>query len=197
LEAIKPKFGTLPDFRYKRGLAFYGLYRYPDALGEFEALVKERPRADLVWFFLGNTWLATGKLENAETAYRQAISLNQHNASYYAALGQLLRQSEGNRLPEAIEMLRRALVLDPSDYQSEKELALCYERSGNINGAQGLLEQVTREHSHFSEAHVALARVYYKLHKKAQGDQEKEVVAQLEAEERARQAAIRTASPPK
>jgi cytochrome c-type biogenesis protein CcmH/NrfG len=197
LEAVRPKFGTLPDFRYKRGLAFYGLYRYPEALVEFEALVKERPRADLVWFFLGNTWLATGKLENAETSYRQAIALNQHNASYYAALGLLLRQSEENRLPEAIETLRRALTLDPSDYQSQKELALCYERSGNMNGAETLLEQVAREHPHFSEAHVALARVYYKLHKKPEGEREKEVVAQLEAEERAKQAAIRTAAPPK
>ena len=196
LEAVRPKFGTLPDFRYKRGLAFYGLYRYPDALGEFEALVKERPRADLVWFFLGNTWLATGKLENAESSYRQAIALNQSNASYYAALGQLLRQSEGNRVTEAIETLRRALKLDPSDYQSQKELALCYERSANLKGAQDLLEQVTRDHPHFSEAHVALARVYYKLHKKADGDREKDIVAQLEVEERARQAAIRTAAPP-
>jgi protein O-GlcNAc transferase len=196
LEAVRPKFGTLPDFRYKVGLALYGLSRYPEALSEFEKLAKERPQADLVWFFIGNTWLSMGKLDNAETAYRHAIALNPHNASYYAALGQMLRQSEADRLAEATSALNEALRLDRTDYHSKKELALCYERSGDLVKAQNLLEQATGVDPKFNEAHVALARVYYKLHNKAAGDSEKQIVAQLEAEEQARQTAKRKAPPP-
>jgi tetratricopeptide (TPR) repeat protein len=196
LEAVRPKFGTLPDFRYKVGLALYGLSRYPEALSEFEKLAKERPQADLVWFFIGNTWLSMGKLDNAEASYRHAIDLNPHNGSYFAALGQLLRQSEADRLAEATSMLSEALRLDPTDYHSQKELALCYERSGDLAKAESLLEQATRADPKFNEAHVALARVYYKQRKKAAGDSEKQIVAQLEAEEQARQTAKRRAASP-
>ena len=191
LQAVRPKFGTLPDFHYKLGLAYYGLYRYPDAQTEFEALTRDRPEADLAWFFLGNTWSAMGKLENAEACYRKAIGLNEHNASYYAALGQMLRKSEQDRVAEAIEALRQALKLDPSDSQSRMELALCYERSRRLEEAQALLQQVVRERPDFKEGHVALARVYYKRRQTADGDREKAAVTRLEAEERARQDARR------
>lgn len=191
LQAVRPKFGTLPDFHYKLGLAYYGLVRYPDALAEFEALTRDRPDVDLAWFFLGNTWSAMGKLENAEACYRKAIALNPRNAGYYSGLGQALRKSEGDRVAEAIEAFRQALKLDGSDSRSRMELALCYERVRRLEEAQTLLEQVVRERPDLKEGHVALARVYYKRHQAAGGDREKAAVARLEAEERARQAARR------
>ncbi len=195
LQAVSPKFGTLPDFHYKLGLAYYGLYRYPEAQAEFEALTRDRPETDLAWFFLGNTWSAMGKLENAEACFRKAIALNQRNASYYSALGQSLRKSEQDRVAEAIEALRQALKLDPSDSQSRMELALCLERSRRLEEAQTLLQQVVRERPDFKEAHVALARVYYKRHQTADGDREKAALARLEAEERARQEAAKSPPP--
>ena len=190
LQAVRPKFGMLPDFHYKLGLAYYGMYHYPEALAEFETLTRERPQTDLAWYFLGNTWLSVGRLENAEGCYKKAIALNPHNASYYAALGQMLRKSEQDRVAEAMEALEKALELDSSDGQSRLELALCYERLRKLDQAEALLEQVVRERSHLKEAHVALARVYYRRKKTSQGNHEKEIVSQLEAEERARQAAL-------
>jgi tetratricopeptide (TPR) repeat protein len=191
LQAVRPKFGTLPDFHYKLGLAYYGLFRYPEAQVEFEALTRERPQADLAWFFLGNTLSAMGKLDGAEVCYRKAIALNQRNASYYSALGQMLRKSEQDRVAEAVDTLRQALKLDPADSQSRMELALCYERLRRLDEAQTLLEQVVQERPHLKEAHVALARVYYKRHRSADGDREKAAVARIDAEERARQDALR------
>jgi len=197
LEAIRPKFGTLPDFRYKLGLASYALYRYPQALAEFEALLKDRPQADSAWYFLGNTWLAMGKLDNAEEAYHKAIGLNPKVAGYYAALGELLRRSEANRVSEATAALKEAIRLDPSDYLSKKELALCEEREGHLDEAAAQLEEVIRGHPGYKEAHVAFARVCYKLHRKEDGDREKRIVVQLEAEERVKQSAIRSPPQPK
>lgn len=194
LEAVRPKFGTLPDFRYELGLVLYAMSRYPQALAEFEALVKERPRADSAWFSLGNTWLAMGTLEAAEKAYRTAITLNPRDSRYYAALGVLLRSSEADRLTEAAEVLHKALALDPSDYMSMKELALCEERQGRLEQASALLQQVVLRQPDFKAAHVGLARISYKLHRNADGDREKQIVTQLEAEERAHQQA-RSAGP--
>ena len=193
LQAVRPRFGTLPDFKYELGLALYGLSRYPEAIAEFTSLVRENPNADSAWFSLGNSWMSAGKLENAEACYRKAIALNQHNVSYYTALGQTLRSADQNRVPEAIDVLRKALALSPSGAEIQKELALCYERDGNIDRAETLLEQAVQERPDFHEAHVALARVLYKRHKKAEGDREKVIVARLEAAERARQEAIREA----
>jgi cytochrome c-type biogenesis protein CcmH/NrfG len=187
LSALRPKFGTLTDYRYKMGLAWYGLHRYTDALAEFEAVIKERPEADSAWYFLGNTWLTIGELDNAEHAYRKAIGLNPKAAAYYAALGDLLRRSEQDRVAEAAAALEEAIHLDPSDSMSRKELALCEERRGDLTRAAELLGQVTRERPDFKEAHVAYARVCYKLHRTTDGDRERQIVAQLEVQERAAQ----------
>jgi cytochrome c-type biogenesis protein CcmH/NrfG len=189
LKAVQPKFGTLPDFKYKMGLALFGLNLFPQAIPQFEALVRERPKADSGWFSLGNSWAAMGKLNDAETCYRRAIALNDRNGSYYAALGQVLRHSDEDRTAEAINAFTEAVRLDPSDAQSRVELAICYERGRRFTEAQELLERAILQHPDLTQAHVALARVYYKLHRTADGDRERKMAAQLQGKEQNKQAA--------
>jgi protein O-GlcNAc transferase len=186
LAATKDRFGKLPEYQYKLGLAYFGLHQVPQAISVFEGLAQAHPDLDLVRFFLGNCYLTTGDFATAEPHYKRAIELNPQKASYYAALAQLLRKQSSDRTEEALVYLEKALLLDPQDTQSKLELALCHEKKINYSKAQNLLEQVVQEQPGLLPAHVALARVYYRQKKKEEGDRERSIIAQLEAEQQDR-----------
>ena len=127
--------------------------------------------------------------------FARAIELNPKNASYYAALAQLLRKESDDKTDEAILNLQKALALDPSDALSKQELALCYEKKRNYAQAEQLLEEVVRQAPDLVSAHVALSRIYYRQHKKDEGDREKKIVARLEGQQQTEQSQTYKTSP--
>ena len=52
------------------------------------------------------------------------------------------------------------------------------------------LESIIKDHPNFSEAHVALAGIYYRLKQKAEGDRERAIVKRLQDEAQARQPGV-------
>ena len=185
LTAVQPRFGTLMEYKYKLGLVYYSLPRIPQAIAIFDDLARERPDLDLVQFFLANCYQTTGDYEKAEPHYKKAIELNPKQASYYTALAQLLRKQSKDRTEETLVYLEKALQLDPKDVQSKLELAFCHEKKLNYPRAETLLEEVVQLQPDLLQAHVGLARVYYRQKKKEKGDREKTIVARLEAQEQA------------
>jgi len=195
LMAVKDRFENLSDYSYKLGLAYYGLHQFPRAIAQFERIAREQPGLDTVQFFLGNCYGGVGDLEKAESHYRRAIELQPRNAPYYTALAQVLRKISDENTDEAITNLEKALSLDSADISTKQELGLCYIKKANYLKAQSLLEEVVAQEPGLTPAHVALAQTYYKLKKKGEGDRETAIVSRLQAEERARQAALRNGSP--
>jgi tetratricopeptide (TPR) repeat protein len=195
LKSVNDRFGTLPDYRYKVGLAYYGVPDYPAAIDQLEALVRDYPNLDRAHYFLGHSYSATGDLKNAEIQYRKALSLNPHDASNYAALGHVLRRDNDLRADEAIGYLEKALQLDPSDILSKEDLALCYEKRARYPEAERLMEDVIQNQPGSVSAHRMLARVCYRQGKKEQGDRESILAAKLESEQ-LRQRTLTNAPPP-
>jgi superkiller protein 3 len=195
LNAVKDRFGNLPDYRYKLGLTYYSLHQFPRAIALFEQIVQEQPNLDSVEFFLGNSYGGVGDLDKAEAHYKRAIQLQPRNASYYTALAQVLRKIGDENTDEAIANLEKALSLDAADIQSKHELGLCYISKGDFAKAQNLLEEVLAKEPDLTSAHVALAQTYYRLHKKVEADRERATVKRLQAEESAHQAQLRNAAP--
>jgi tetratricopeptide (TPR) repeat protein len=195
LAAVKERFGSLPDYRYKLGLTYYSLHQFPRAITQLEEVATEQPQLDSVQFFLGNCYGGVGDLDKAESHYRRAIQLQPRNASYYTALAQVLRKMDDANTDEAITNLEKALSLDASDIPSKQELGLCFIKKADYAKARDLLEQVVAKEPALTSAHVALAQTYYKLRKKEDGDRERAIVARLQADEQARQAELRKAGP--
>jgi tetratricopeptide (TPR) repeat protein len=65
-----------------------------------------------------------------------------------------------------------ALQVRPNDPGALYQRASIHLTQGLTADAQQELEQLTKAYPNFSEAHAALARVYYKLQRKADGDRE-------------------------
>jgi tetratricopeptide (TPR) repeat protein len=191
LNAVQDRFSNLPEYQYKLALAYYGLRQYPRAIEQLERVIALRPpRMDVAEYVLGNSYLAIGNFERAEDYYRKAITFNPKDPSYYEALATLLRKKRAADVDEAIALLDKALRLDPADPRVKLELALCLESKRDLAKAQGLLEEAVRKQPDLLPAHVALARVYSHEGKKLEADQEKSVVARLEAEEQKKQSQL-------
>jgi tetratricopeptide (TPR) repeat protein len=195
LTGVKDRFGSLPEFQYKLALAYYSLHQFPQAISVLEDLGRQHPEYDLVQFFLGNSYMAAGDLRAAEIRYRKAIELNPGRASNYSPLGQLLRKQGGDSTDEAIILLQTALKLNSTDIQTKLELALCYEGKRRLQESQDLLEQVTHAQPDHYQAHVALARVYYRQGKKTEGDLERAIVTRIETAKQDEQSKVRQPLP--
>jgi hypothetical protein len=72
---------------------------------------------------------------------------------------------------------------------------LCYEGTRRLPESQALLQQVTRGQPEHYQAHVALARVYYRQGKKPEGDRERAIVTRIEDAKREEQSKVRQSLP--
>ena len=98
-------------------------------------------------------------------------------------MGALLRQDQKNK--EALDHFERALRSRPGDPGARFQIASVHFAQGNIDQARAELEQLVRNSPQFSEAHVTLATIYYRLKRKADGERERAIVQKLNAERQA------------
>jgi len=97
----------------------------------------------------------------------------------------VLKQDEN--LDEAVKYLRRALQVRPGDLSVRYQLASIDFSQGKLEPARTALESIIHEAPNFTEAHVTLATVYYRLKRKVDGDKERAIVVKLNAEAQAKE----------
>jgi tetratricopeptide (TPR) repeat protein len=162
-------------------LAYYGVQEFSNAVETLESLLKTNlRRQDQVYYILGNSYFTMGKFDRSEAAFRKAIELNPKEPDYYENLATLLRKEGPDRLDDAILQLKRASEFAPSDARVALELGLCYESKGELKDAAAFLENAIEKQPGLVPAHVALARIYFRLGRKSDGRKEKTTIASLE-----------------
>jgi tetratricopeptide (TPR) repeat protein len=181
LKSVEPRFQALPEFQYKLALAYYGVQEFSNAVDTLESLLRTNlRRKDQVYYILGNSYFTIGKFDRSEAAFRKAIELNPKEPDYYENLATLLRKEGPERLDDAILQLRRASEFAPSDARVALELGLCYESKGELKDAAAFLENAVEKQPGLVPAHVALARIYFRMGRKSDGRKEKSTIAALE-----------------
>jgi len=181
LKSVETKFGSLPNYQYALGLAYYGEHHYTEAASVLEKLLLSKPpRQDKVEHVLGDSYFAMGKLEDAESAYRKALEENPKNPDYYLSYATLLRREGSDKLDDAIVRLKSAQRINPGDWRIQLQLGLCYQSKGQFADAAPLIEQAVQSEPDLTSAHAALATIYFRLGRKADGQREKNIVAELE-----------------
>ena len=78
----------------------------------FEGLIAMTPGKGLPHTFLGNTYFAELKFEDAVKAHRKAVELDPNNALCHAHLGEALLAAK--KKDDALGALKKAQSLDPS-----------------------------------------------------------------------------------
>jgi protein O-GlcNAc transferase len=186
LKGVEPRFRALPEFQYKLALAYYGVQEFSNTVKTLEGLLKtDLRRKDQVYYILGNSYFTMGKFDQSEAAFRKAIELNPKEPDYYENLATLLRKEGSGRLDDAILQLKRASEFAPADARIALELGLCYESKGELKDAAASLEAAVQRQTGLVPAHVALARIYFRLGRKSDGRKEKSVITSLEQKRQA------------
>jgi predicted Zn-dependent protease len=131
-----------------------------------------------------------GDPEKAKTAFRNELADNPNDFDANLYIGVLLKRDR--MLDEASGYLSRAIRLRPRDYYARYHMGALYTTLGKPGEARVLLEGVAKEYPEFIEARVLLAKVYYRLNRKADGDREQAAVQKLTSEKQSKQPGVQT-----
>ena len=115
--------------------------------------------------------------------------MNSNDFESHLLLG-LIRRQEFDQ-EQARAHFERALALRPGDPGVRYQLALVSIAAGELDDARQKLEALVAEHPSFSEAHVSLAMVYYRLQRKEDGDREQAIVREQTRQKQEREQAER------
>src|SRR6185369_13853200 len=115
----------------------------------------------------------------AAAEFRKELENDPNDFDANLQLGGLLRQ--GDKLAEARKLLEHALFVRAGDYAARYQIASIDMAEGRIEEARKGLESIVKESPEFTEAHVSLATVYYRLKRKDDGDRERDIVKKLNA----------------
>jgi Tfp pilus assembly protein PilF len=137
-----------------------------------------------------HSYLALALLRSADTVgaaseFHKELENDPNDFDANLQLGGLLRQEE--KLVEARHLLERALFVRSGDFAARYQIAAIDMTEGKIEEARKSLEAIAKEAPDFTEAHVSLATVYYRLKRKEDGDRERDIVKKLNAAQQARQ----------
>ncbi len=163
------------------------------ALKEFERAIQLNPKLPTLRAWYGRTWLRQGEIENARKAFEGELEINPADFESNLYLGVLLRKD--GKLDEALAHLRRASQARPKDAGVRYLIGSVFMANGKIAEAQQLLEAVVKEAPDFVEAHVLLARAYYRLKRKEDGDRYQAIIQKLNAERQAKQPGAQEGGP--
>jgi tetratricopeptide (TPR) repeat protein len=158
---------------------------FPGALGDLKKAVDLKPELPDAWAYYGQALLRTGDPTTATDAYRKALAANPY--SFAANMQMAILLKEADDIPGALECLRRAQRARPKDLGLRYQFASIALHDGKLESARSNLEQIVKESPAYTEAHVALATVYYRLKRKEDGDRERDIVQKLIAEAQRKQ----------
>jgi curved DNA-binding protein CbpA/CheY-like chemotaxis protein len=110
------------------------------------------------FFQKGEAFFKAGKWHDAETAFREAIALNDTEAEFHAYLG--MTQFRGNgRAAEALEHVHKALEIDERLSSGHLFAAILRDALGETDEAKKILRKLIEQNPENAEARAELSRI--------------------------------------
>ncbi|MDP2911071.1 MAG: tetratricopeptide repeat protein, partial [Candidatus Omnitrophota bacterium] len=132
-----------------------------EAEKEFKEAIKLDPGLVLAHSQLAILYLRSGRLLDAANELKAAIKLDPSRKEEKTLLDSILTQLQDNR--NSIERYRSMLDRNPNDIMSLYEIGLLQNSVGDYVEAVKSLEKARRLKPDFSETHVQLGWIYYRL----------------------------------
>jgi curved DNA-binding protein CbpA/CheY-like chemotaxis protein len=109
-------------------------------------------------FQRGEVLFKSGRWEDAEGQFREAISLNHTEAEFHAFLGMAMFRRNG-KPEEALPHVQKALEMDPRLHSGIIFLSQIYQAQGEVERAKSLLRKAIDKDPDFAEAKDELRRL--------------------------------------
>ncbi len=178
--------GDSAEARLLLGTTRLQAQEYPAALADLTKAVELNPNLPDVYGYYGQALLRTGDPVKASDAFRKALAANPNDYQANMQLAVLLKEEA--KMTGARQLLQHALQVRAGDIGARYQLAtIDMSEYGKDDSARRQLEQIVKEAPDFTSAHVALATVYYRLKRKADGDRERAIVQKLNTAAQAKQ----------
>ncbi|MGD0578040.1 MAG: tetratricopeptide repeat protein [Bryobacteraceae bacterium] len=154
------------------------------ALAHFKRAIQLNPNLPSAHGFYARVLKEMGDTDAAAEQYREELKLNPYD--YVSNLDTALLLKEEGKLDEALVHVERGLRVRPGDAGALYQVAAIHVLQAKNDQARAELEQMIKDYPDFTEAHVSLATVYYRLKRKEDGDRERGIVRQLQEEDQKR-----------
>jgi len=155
---------------------------FAGALEEFKKALAINPQLPSLNGYYGTALADTGDTPGAEAAFRKELASDPNDYVANFQLGKLL-QGDAN-YAESRDRFERALAARPHDRGSRYQLALLDLEAGQAEQARAALESLIGENPQDVDAHISLATAYYRLKRKQDGNKQRALVLELNAERR-------------
>ena len=119
-------------------------------------------------FQRGEILFKSGRWEDAEGQFREAISLNHTEAEFHAFLGMAMFRRSG-KPEEALPHVQKALGMDPRLHSGTIFLSQIYQAQGEVERAKSLLRKAIERDPDFAEAKDELRRLRSQPAEQAKG----------------------------
>jgi len=177
--------GDSAEVRLLMGTAKFVGRDYHGAISDLKAAIDMNPNLPDVYSYYGLGLLYTGDQAGAQAAFEKELQHNPNNFDANLRMGFLLRNDQ--QYDRAFPYLERALELRPGDMSARFQIASLRLAQGKEAWARTELESIVKEAPSFLEAHVTLATIYFREKLKSQGERERAIVDELNAQRQANQ----------
>ena len=167
------------------GTSKYIVGDFAGSIVDFEKALKLNPELPRLYAAYGQSLMNTGDTPKAAEAFVEELKRNPNDFLSNWLLGILRKQEDKNE--EALQLFHRALRVRPGDLRVRYQIAAIRVAENQVEPALKELESIVKEAPAFTEAHVSLATVYYRLKRKEDGDRERAIVQKLNAEAQEKQ----------
>jgi len=161
--------GTQSDLNVHERLAemYIRMKRFSDADQEIQkadAMVKTAQDRLYVHFLRGEFYDRQKMYDKAEVEFRKALEIDPDNAAVLNYLGYMLVDHD-QKLPEALKMIRQAVLLEPQNYAYLDSLGWAYFKTGQYELAEENIRKANERNNGDPTIHDHLGEVYEKTGK--------------------------------
>jgi tetratricopeptide (TPR) repeat protein len=167
------------------GTAKLNVQDFAGARDEFAKAVALNPNLPEVHVLYGKALMFTGDSDLSAKQYQDEIAVDPYNFEANLQLGVAAREVQDYE--KASKYFRRAEETRPGDPGVRYQLALIAIDENHLDEARTILEGLVKQSPQFTEAHVSLSLVYYRLKRPEDSKREREIVLKLTAEAQAKQ----------
>lgn len=171
------------------GEAKMNISDYAGARDEFAKAVALNPDLPELHVLYARALQLTGDSDQSAKEYKAELAHDPYNFDANLMLGAMTREDQN--FEEARKYFDRALQTRPGDPGARYQMALISLDEGKLDDARQTLEGLVKESPQFTEAHVSLSLVYYRLKRPDDGKRERDIVQKLTAEAQARQPGVK------
>ena len=177
--------GDSAEAHLMMGSAKMNVQDYAGARDEFAKAVALNPNLPEVHVLYAKALVFTGDSDMSAKEYKTELTVDPYNFDANLQLGATARQEQN--YDEAKKYFERAQETRPGDPGVRYQLALVAIDQGRLDDARQILEGLVKQSPQFTEAHVSLSLVYYRLKRPEDSKRERETGLKLTAEAQAKQ----------